>query len=135
MPMIRISTAFPYSDTEKKEISDLIQSCMEEHFDTPKNDRFHIFEQLKGSELIVDPNYWVEQARSDKFIMLYITSGKIRTLDQKSALMKSVTEQLGETYAIPEQDVMFVIVLNTFTEWCFGHAERADQRIQRMLAK
>lgn len=130
--MIRISTAFPYSDSEKKEVSDLIQVCMEEHFDTPKNDRFHIFEQLAKAEVIVDPNYWVEQTRTEKFILIHITSGKVRTLDQKSALMEAVTQVLGEKFLIPEQDVMFVIVQNTFTEWCFGHAERADLRIQRL---
>ncbi|SPL71184.1 hypothetical protein KPC_2362 [Acinetobacter stercoris] len=64
--------------------------------------------------------------------MLYITSGKVRTLEQKSALMESVTKRLNEKFSIPEQDVMFIIVQNTFTEWCFGHAERADLKIQQL---
>ena len=130
--MIRISTAYSYSDFEKKEISDVIQACMEEYFDTPENDRFHIFERLNSGDIIVDPDYWVKQARTDKFIMLYITSGKVRTLEQKSALMESVTKRLNEKFSISEQDVMFIIVQNTFTEWCFGHAERADLKIQQL---
>ncbi|WP_336151059.1 tautomerase family protein, partial [Acinetobacter pittii] len=45
--------------------------------------------------------------------MLYITSGKPRTAQQKSDLMQHVTAQLHQELNIPEQDVMFVIVQNS----------------------
>lgn len=58
--------------------------------------------------------------------MLYITSGKPRTAQQKSDLMQHVTAELNQKFSIPEQDVMFVIVQNSAEDWCFGHAQRAD---------
>lgn len=55
-------------------------------------------------------------------MMLYITSGKPRTAQQKSDLMQHVTAQLDQKFSIPEQDVMFVIVQISAEDWHFGHA-------------
>ncbi|MFV5342986.1 tautomerase family protein [Acinetobacter oleivorans] len=54
--------------------------------------------------------------------MLYITSGKPRTAQQKSDLMQHMTEQFLQKFSIPEQDIMFVIVQNRAEDWQFGHA-------------
>lgn len=126
MPMIRFTTSYAYTDLEKAQISKIVQTCMECYFDTPKNDCFHIFEHLPQDNVIVDPNYWVRSPRTEKFMLLYITSGKPRTAQQKLDLMQHVTAQLHQTFNIPEQDIMFVIVQNTAEDWCFGHAQRAD---------
>ena len=126
MPMIRFTTSYPYTDLEKAQLSKVVQSCMENYFDTPKNDCFHIFEQIPQEQVFVDPDYWVKTARTEKFILLYITSGKPRTAQQKSDLMLHVTAQLKQNFDVPEQDVMFVIVQNSAEDWCFGHAQRAD---------
>lgn len=126
MPMIRFITSYSYDNIEKTQISKIVQHCMEEYFDTPKDDHFHIFEQLTPSQIIVDPNYWVKSARTERFILLYITSGKRRTSEQKSDLMIQVTYQLNRIFNIPEQDIMFIIVQNEAEDWCFGHAQRAD---------
>ncbi|KAA8731678.1 tautomerase family protein [Acinetobacter qingfengensis] len=133
MPMIRFSTAYTYTAKEKQQISKIVQVCMETYFDTSKNDCFHIFEQLCHEQIIVDPNYWVEAPRTEKFLLLYITSGKPRTADQKLKLMQNVSSQLQHTFNIPDQDIMFVIVSNTAEDWCFGHAKRADLYIQQNL--
>lgn len=50
-------------------------------------------------------------------MLLYITSGKPRTAQQKSYLMQHVTAQLHQELNIPEQDVMFVIVQNSAEDW------------------
>lgn len=67
--------------------------------------------------------------------MLYITSGKPRTAQQKSDLMQHVTAELNQKFSIPEQDVMFVIVIvivqNSAEDWCFGHAQRADLYLKK----
>ena len=126
MPMIRFTTSYPYTDLEKAQISKVVQFCMENYFDTPKSDCFHIFEQIPQEQVFVDPDYWVKTARTEKFILLYITSGKPRTTQQKSDLMLHVTAQLKQNFDVPEQDVMFVIVQNSAEDWCFGHAQRAD---------
>lgn len=124
--MIRFSTSYKYNDVEKLQMSKIVQSCMEKYFATPKNDCFHIFEQLNQGQIFIDPNYWVKCSRTEQFILLYITSGKARTSDQKSNLMTQVTKQLNQIFNIPEQDIMFIIVQNTIEDWCFGHAQRAD---------
>lgn len=126
MPMIRFISSYTYDDAEKLQMSKIVQSCMEEFFDTPKNDRFHIFEQLNQGQILVDPDYWVESPRTERFILLYITSGKARTAEQKSNLMLHVTKQLNQIFNIPQQDIMFIIVQNKIEDWCFGHAQRAD---------
>lgn len=126
MPMIRFTTSYAYSDLEKTQISKIVQTCMERYFDTPKNDCFHLFEQLTQGSILVDPDYWVTSPRTEKFILLYITSGKPRTAQQKSDLMQHVTAELHQKFSIPEQDIMFVIVQNSAEDWCFGHAQRAD---------
>jgi phenylpyruvate tautomerase PptA (4-oxalocrotonate tautomerase family) len=126
MPMIRFTTSYTYTDFEKSEISQIVQTCMEDYFDTPQNDCFHIFEQLPLGNIFVDPHYWVKSPRTEKFMLLYITSGKLRTAQQKSDLMQHVTVELNQKFKIPEQDIMFVIVQNSAEDWCFGHAERAD---------
>lgn len=132
MPMIRFTTSYPYNDSEKAQMSAIMQQCMENYFDTPKNDCFHIFEQLPQGQIIVDPDYWVKSSRTERFILLYITSGKARTAEQKSNLMQHVTAHFHHTFNIPEQDVMFIIVQNTIDDWCFGHAQRADLYLKQM---
>ncbi|WP_151739813.1 tautomerase family protein [Acinetobacter nosocomialis] len=134
MPMIRFTTSYAYTDLEKAQISKIVQTCMESYFDTPKNDCFHIFEQLPQGNVLVDPDYWVKSSRTEKFILLYITSGKPRTAQQKLDLMQHVTTQLHQTFNIPEQDVMFVIVQNSAEDWCFGHAQRADLYLKTLTS-
>lgn len=126
MPMIRFITSYTYDNAQKLEMSKIVQNTMEQFFDTPKNDRFHIFEHFNQGQILVDPDYWVKTARTERFILLYITSGKDRTAEQKSNLMLHVSKQLNQIFDIPEQDIMFVIVQNKIEDWCFGHAQRAD---------
>ncbi|AVI33868.1 MULTISPECIES: tautomerase family protein [Acinetobacter calcoaceticus/baumannii complex] len=68
-------------------------------------------------------------------MLLYITSGKPRTAQQKSYLMQHVTAQLHQELNIPEQDVMFVIVQNSAEDWCFSHAQRADLYLKMLASK
>lgn len=133
--MIRFTTSYAYTTLEKAQISKIVQTCMEDYFDTPQNDCFHIFEQLPQGNIFVDANYWVKSPRTEKFMLLYITSGKPRTAQQKSDLMQHVTAQLHQELNIPEQDVMFVIVQNSAEDWCFGHAQRADLYLKMLASK
>ncbi|PTV57521.1 tautomerase family protein [Acinetobacter seifertii] len=135
MPMIRFTTSYAYTDHEKAQISKIVQTCMESYFDTPPNDCFHFFEHLAQGNIYVDPDYWVESSRTEKFMLLYITSGKARTAQQKSDLMQHVTAQLHQKFKIPEQDIMFVIVQNSPEDWCFGHALRADIYLKMLASK
>lgn len=135
MPMIRFTTSYAYTTLEKAQISEIVQTCMEDYFDTPQNDCFHIFEQLPQGNIFVDANYWVKSPRTEKFMLLYITSGKPRTAQQKSDLMQHVTAQLHQKLNIPEQDVMLVIVQNSAEDWCFGHAQRADLYLKMLASK
>ena len=50
---------------------------MENYFNTPKNDRFHVFHQLKSEDIIIDANYGVEKQRTTQFILFNITAGKL----------------------------------------------------------
>lgn len=133
--MIRFTTSYAYTTLEKAQISEIVQTCMEDYFDTPQNDCFHIFEQLPQGNIFVDANYWVKSPRTEKFMLLYITSGKPRTAQQKSDLMQHVTAQLHQKLNIPEQDVMLVIVQNSAEDWCFGHAQRADLYLKMLASK
>ncbi|EPF70730.1 hypothetical protein [Acinetobacter rudis] len=76
MPMIRFITSYTYDNAQKLQMSKIVQNAMEQFFDTPKNDRFHIFEHFNQGQILVDPDYWVKTARTERFILLYITSGK-----------------------------------------------------------
>lgn len=124
--MIRFITSYTYDNVEKLQMSKIVQTCMENYFDTPINDCFHIFEQLTQAQILVNPDYWVKSSRTERFILLYITAGKIRTSEQKLNLMIQVTHRLNQTFNIPEQDIMFIIMQNQPEDWCFGHAQRAD---------
>lgn len=46
MPMIRFITSYAYDNAQKLQMSKIVQNAMEQFFDTPKNDRFHIFEHF-----------------------------------------------------------------------------------------
>ena len=58
---------------------------MEYYFDTPKDNHFYIFEQLSKRQIRVNPN-WGKSFRTERFILLYISSGKLRTAEKKSDL-------------------------------------------------
>lgn len=131
MPMIHILTAQTYTAEQKWKISDVVQSCMENYFNTPKNDRFHFFEQFKLEDVIVDPQYWVKQQRTSRFMLFNITAGKPRSSEQKSEFMYQLTEQLHSNFKIPKQDIMIVIHYNQLEDWSFGEGIRGDISLKK----
>lgn len=135
MPMIRIVTAHTYSAEQKSQISDLTQFCMENYFNTPKNDRFHFFQQLKSEDIIIDANYWVEKQRTSQFILFNITAGKPRSPEQKAEFMHELTNQLNAKFQIPKQDIMIVIQYNQLEDWSFGEGVRGDILMEKLVSQ
>ena len=108
---------------------------MENYFNTPKNDRFHFFQQLKSEDIIIDANYGVEKQRTSQFILFNITAGKLRSPEQKAEFIHELTNQLNAKFQIPKQDIMIVIQYNQLEDWSFGEGVRGDILMKKLVGQ
>lgn len=120
MPYSRISLLKGKSSAYLQAISDNLHRALVERFLVPEDDRFQIFEQLEKHEFIFDRNY-LSGPRSDDYLLIAITIGKPRTLENRKKFYHRLTELLQEKPGIHPRDVMVVIHSTNAEDWSFGN--------------
>ena len=88
----------------------------------PQNDRFQVVGEYEDDDFFFDPDYLGIQ-RSDDLVMIQITWNEGRTVDQKKALYKAITEGLGKAPGIRPEDVFINLVDVRFENWSVGKGE------------
>lgn len=121
MPLVRITLAKGKSPEYLKTVSDTIYSTMLEHFVLAEGDKFHIFEQLEPGAFIYDPDYAVEESRTDDFMIIQIIADARRAVE-KAATIKALCENLGTALGVKSQDIVVVLSTNsTLEDFSLGH--------------
>lgn len=119
MPMARISLLKGKSSKYLRALSDSLHQALVDAFETPANDRFQIIHQHEPGELIFDRHY-MGGPRSDDFVLICITAGKIRTAATKQAFYKKLIQLLAKTPGIQPEDIMVVINTTQSEDWSFS---------------
>lgn len=93
---------------------------MVETFEVPPDDCFQVFHQLNEEELVFNRSYLSAALRSDNFVLIAITAGRVRSTDTKRNFYRRLTECLAIAPGIRPHDVMVIIDTTQSDEWSFA---------------
>jgi len=119
MPFARISLHRGKSSGYLLRLSEELHGALVESFEVPATDRFQVIHQHEVGELIFDRDY-LGGPRSEDFVLIAITAGRIRDTATKQRFYRRLVERLRVAPGIDPEDVMVVISTTQADEWSFG---------------
>ena len=120
MPLSRISLKPGKSPQCRQAILDGVYQAMRETFDVPEDDRFMLVTQHPDGDFVYGAHY-LGIERSDDLVIIQLTVSNTRTVEQKKALFKRITERLAESPGVRSEDVFINLVEVAKENWSFGH--------------
>ncbi len=111
MAQIKIFGLREHLDPIKVGLSDLIHACVSEALGLPPDKRFHRFFALEASD------FFFPADRSEKYTIIEISMFEGRSVSTKKQLIRGLFERLGETFAIPAQDLEITLVETPKHNW------------------
>ncbi len=119
MPFARISLLKGKPKEYLQALSDKLHQALVETFEVPPDDRFQAIHQHEPEELIFDRHYQ-GGPRSDDFVLICITAGRLRATPAKQAFYRRLVELLADAPGIRPEDVMVIINTTAPDEWSFA---------------
>lgn len=119
MPLVRMTMHEGRSPQQKRQLADVVQEVMLEHFAAPPGDRYQILEELPlGSIIAEDTGLGIE--RSDGIVIVQITQ-QGRSDEQKQAVYRELAARLDQADLVRPEDLIVSVVANERADWSFGH--------------
>ncbi|MBF4464154.1 tautomerase family protein [Flavobacterium sp. LC2016-12] len=123
MPFVRISLPKKLSLETKNTISESIHQSLIEEFHIPKDDYFHVIEELENHQ-IKYPESYLGISHSEQIVYVQIIAGQGRTLEQKKKLYHQIATRISSSTPILINNVIIVLLENNGLEnWSFGNGE------------
>ena len=119
MPLVHISLRAGKPEAYRQTIFDSIYNAMHETFNVPEDDQFMAITEHDDANFRYGKTYLNIQ-RSKDLILIQITANNTRTLDQKKALYKRITELLGQNAQVRPEDVFINLVEVEKENWSLG---------------
>lgn len=120
MPMFHAHIpAQKFSSEEKRALADALNLALHEAMDTPMDDRFVIISEHKDDEFFVHPTF-PGLKRSDKRMIVTVTTGASRTVEQKRKLAELVTRYAVEKVGVSQDDVTLMMHAIPLESMSFG---------------
>jgi len=120
MPMFHAHIpAQKFSSEEKRALADALNLALHEAMDTPMDDRFVIISEHKDDEFFIHPTF-PNLKRSDKAIIVTVTAGTSRTVEQKRKLAELVTRYAVEKVGVGQDDVTLMMYAIPLESMSFG---------------
>lgn len=119
MPFSRLSLLKGKPPAYLNALSDSLHRALVESFEVPSTDRFQAIHQHEPGELIFDRHY-LGGPRSDNFVLICITAGRLRSPTVKAAFYQRLVALLAENPGVRPEDVMVIITTTLADEWSFG---------------
>jgi len=108
-----------FSSEEKRALADALNLALHEAMDTPMDDRFVIISEHKDDEFFIHPTFpGVE--RSDKRMVVTVTFGTSRTVEQKRKLAELVTRYAVEKVGVNQDDISLMMYAIPLENMSFG---------------
>ena len=108
-----------FSSEEKRALADALNLALHEAMDTPMDDRFVIISEHKDDEFFIHPTF-PDLKRSDKAIIVTVTTGTSRTVEQKRKLAELVTRYAVERVGVGQDDVTLMMYAIPLESMSFG---------------
>ena len=119
MPFARISLHRGKPGEYLQALSQSLHAALVESFEVPPTDRFQVIHQHEAGELIFDRHY-LGGPRSDDFLLIEITAGRVRDTATKQRFYRSLVQRLQREPGIDPEDVMVVITTTDAQARSFG---------------
>ena len=108
-----------FSSEEKRALADALNLALHEAMNTPMDDRFVIISEHKDDEFFIHPTFpGVE--RSDKRMVVTVTFGTSRTVEQKRKLAELVTRYAVEKVGVSQDDISLMMYAIPLENMSFG---------------
>ncbi len=127
MPFARISLLRGKPPAYLKALSDGVHQALVDEFEVPPDDRFQAIHQHEPGELVFDRNY-LGGPRSDDFVLVAITAGRLRPTAVKQAFYRRLVALLADAPGLAPEDIMVIITTTAADEWSFGGGRAAMVR-------
>jgi phenylpyruvate tautomerase PptA (4-oxalocrotonate tautomerase family) len=119
MPFVRISLRRGKPREYLRALSDAVHAALVETFGIPAADRFQAFHQHDPEELVFDRDY-LGGPRSDDFVLIYVTGGKVRDAATKQAFYRRLALALAASPGLDPADLMVIVNTTGIDDWSFG---------------
>jgi phenylpyruvate tautomerase PptA (4-oxalocrotonate tautomerase family) len=127
MPFVRISLLKTTAEQYAKPISGAVHQALMAEFNVPKDDYFHVIDELEASRLYYPQNY-LGIDHTPNMVYVQITAGSGRSYEQKERLYARIAEGIAANSSVLKSDVIISLVENGGKEnWSFG-----DGKIQEL---
>ena len=108
-----------FSSEEKRALADALNLALHEAMNTPMDDRFVIISEHKDDEFFIHPTF-PGMERSDKRMVVTVTFGTSRTLEQKRKLAELVTRYAVEKVGVSHDDITLMMYAIPLENMSFG---------------
>jgi 4-oxalocrotonate tautomerase len=95
VPLIRISLRAGKPAGYRRAIAENVYAALHETFNVPEKDFFATITEHDQDGFIYDPEYF-NIARTDDLVLIQMTVSNTRTVEQKKALYRRITERLAK---------------------------------------
>ena len=120
MPMFHAHIpAQKFSSKEKRALADALNLALHEAMNTPMDDRFVIISEHKDDEFFIHPTF-PGMERSDKRMVVTVTFGTSRTVEQKRKLAELVTRYAVEKVGVSKDDISLMMYAIPLENMSFG---------------
>jgi len=108
-----------FSSEEKRALADALNLALHEAMNTPMDDRFVIISEHKDDEFFIHPTF-PGMERSDKRMVVTVTFGTSRTVEQKRKLAELVTRYAVEKVGVSQDDISLMMYAIPLENMSFG---------------
>ena len=108
-----------FSSEEKRALADSLNLALHEAMNTPMDDRFVIISEHKDDEFFIHPTFPAME-RSDKRMVVTVTFGTSRTVEQKRKLAELVTRYAVEKVGVSQDDISLMMYAIPLENMSFG---------------
>ena len=119
MPLVQIALRAGTAPSDQRAIADGVHQALVETINVPPADRFQLITEYVADHFIYDPLY-LNIPRTDRLVILQITISFGRTVEQKRALYRRITELLAERPGLRPEDVFITLIEVAKENWSFG---------------
>ncbi len=108
-----------FTGDEKRGLADAMNLALHESMDTPMDDRYVIISEHKADEFFIHPTF-PDMKRTDKRMIINVTFGDSRTLEQKRKLAELVTRYAVKKAGVGVDDVSMIMYPLPLENMSFG---------------
>jgi phenylpyruvate tautomerase PptA (4-oxalocrotonate tautomerase family) len=119
MPLVRIALQAGTPSATQRAIADGVHQALIETLGIPAADRFQLISEYRAEQFLYDPSY-LNIPRTEQLVMLQITISHGRSIEQKRALYRRITQLLAERPGIRPEDVLINLIEVAKENWSFG---------------